>query len=490
MYDLRFALPKVLIPFGLMVVFFSSRQTAAEEVSFRDVVLPLLSDRCFQCHGPDASARQADLRLDQPEAAQADRGGYHVILPGEPDESTIMERIAARDTSSVMPPPESGKKPLTAKEIEAIRSWITAGAPWEKHWSFVPITRPATPGTLRKAWGHNPIDTFVLRKLEDSGLKPMPEASKGVLLRRLSLALIGLPPTLEEVDTFLADPDPEAYERAVDRLLASPRYGERMAYGWLDAARYADTDGYQIDESRENWPWRDWVIRAYNENMPFDQFTLEQFAGDLLPEATQEEIVATCFHRNHLTNGEGGQDSEEARVYYVIDRVNTMGTVWLGLTLGCCQCHDHKYDPISQREYYALTAFFNSIDESGKAGRQSDPYLSYKLPTEHPAAEKIISPLQRRLDDARSGAEKLEQQAQEDFPAWLEQSWKMARATIGPATSWTALKADRLQSSVGKVRLQQRDDLSIVALPEGKTVKVDYTIAASSPVSPTHRAAA
>lgn len=317
-------------------------QTVAKaEISFSRDVLPILSDRCFHCHGPDASDRQADLRLDLLEAAVADRGGYAAITPRSTENSELFARITTDDPDRLMPPADSHRKALSPSEIEILRAWIEAGAPWGQHWAFEPPQRPtwdagsATDDSLDV----NPIDRLVRRRLAAAGLELAPEASPATLLRRVSLDLIGLPPTPEELEAFLKDRSPDAYERAVDRLLASPHHGERLAMWWLDAARYSDTDGFQGDATRTNWPWRDWAVRAFNENLPFDQFTIQQFAGDLLPDATAEQILATCFHRNHMTNGEGGRDPEESRIDYVIDRVNTMGTVWLGLTLGCAQCH-------------------------------------------------------------------------------------------------------------------------------------------------------
>ncbi len=301
------------------------------------------------------------------------------VVPGKPDESEIIRRLASKDDSEVMPPPATGKK-LSAREIGLIRTWIAQGAKWEVHWAFEAPRRPALPMVADPGWLRNPIDAFVLAKLEQAGLKPSPEAERHTLIRRLGFDLNGLPPSPGEVDAFSTDSTPAAYDRLVSRLLASPHFGERLAMDWLDVSRYADTDGYQNDATRTNWPWRDWVVDAFNRNLPYDRFTLEQFAGDLLPAATAEQKLATAFHRNHMTNGEGGRDPEESRIDYVIDRVNTTGTAWLGLTLGCCQCHDHKYDPVSQTDYYKLYAFFNSIGEDGQAGRAAKPYLTYRSP--------------------------------------------------------------------------------------------------------------
>jgi len=341
---------------------------AAEPVRFGRDVLPILSDNCFSCHGQDESHRKAKLRLDLREDALA----KEAFVPGKPEVSALIERIITTDEDELMPPPDSHKPRLTAAQVDILRRWIAEGAVWGRHWAFEAPEQAAVTG--------HPVDDFVGRKLAAEGLKPTAEAPRHTLLRRLSFDLTGLPPTEAETQAFLADTSPTAYERAVDRLLASPHYGERMAMWWLDAARYADTDGFQSDATRNNWPWRDWVVDAFNRNIPYDRFTLEQFAGDLLPNATAEQKLATCFHRNHMTNGEGGRDPEESRVDYVLDRVNTMGTTWLGLTLGCAQCHTHKFDPVTIQDYYSLTAFFNSIDEDGKAGAAAKPYLPFQSP--------------------------------------------------------------------------------------------------------------
>ncbi|MEZ5952286.1 MAG: DUF1549 domain-containing protein [Planctomycetaceae bacterium] len=364
------------IPLLLVCLMPVSRVLASDTaIQFRRDVLPLLSDRCFHCHGPDESHREAGLRLDLREHALAERDGGRAIVPGQPEKSELLLRIASGDDTLVMPPVDSHRKPLSPREIALVRQWIAEGAEWGRHWSFEKPVRPAVPDLAR-----HPIDAFIRARLREAKLSPAPPAEPHVQLRRVTFDLTGLPPTREELDAFLANPTSDAYAAVVDRLLGSPHYGERMAMWWLDAARYSDTDGYQQDATRANWPWRDWVIQSFNDNKPYDQFTLEQFAGDLLPEATPEQILATCFHRNHMTNGEGGRDPEESRIDYVIDRVNTTGTVWLGLTLGCCQCHSHKFDPVSQHDYYSLFAFFNSIDEDGRAGGGAKPYLKYQSP--------------------------------------------------------------------------------------------------------------
>lgn len=413
-------------------------------------VLPILSDRCFHCHGPDETHREAGLRLDVREAATADLGGYAAIVPGDPDASEILQRIESDDESMVMPPTDSHRKPLAAHEVDILRRWIAGGAMWGKHWAF---ERPVRPSMA--AADQHPIDVLVRRRLEQLGLSPSNEAEPHTLARRVSFDLTGLPPTSEQVAAVDADDATDSYEQLVDELLSSPRFGERMAMWWLDAARYSDTDGFQIDAIRTNWPWRDWVIDAFNANKPFDQFTIEQLAGDLLPNATAEQKLATCFHRNHQTNGEGGRHPEESRVDYVIDRVNTTGTVWLGLTLGCCQCHSHKFDPISQREYYQLTAFFNSIDETGEAGRRAKPYLGYQSPY----VAEIVAQAKHLAEQRGAHQRAASEAAEPHFQRWLEDQIVNVQHGFEP---WTPLAAESLKTA-SRAQLQQRPDLSIVA---------------------------
>ncbi len=360
-------------------------------VEFNRDIRPLLSDNCFFCHGPDQGKRKANLRLDDEESAR------RVLAAGDPAGSELYRRITAEDEAKRMPPAKSGRR-LTPQQTDLVRRWIEQGAKWQKHWAFLPPRRPPTPAVKDTRWPRNGIDNFVLARLEQEGLKPSPEADRLTLLRRVTLDLTGLPPTPEEADAFLADQSPDAYERVVDRLLASPRYGERMAIRWLEAARYADTNGYQSDGERFMWRWRDWVIDAFNSNMPFDRFTVEQLAGDLLPNATLEQKIATGFNRNHRGNGEGGVIAEEYAVEYVADRVETTATVWLGLTVGCARCHDHKFDPVKQKEFYQLFAFFNNVPENGKAIKygNSPPYA--KAPT--PRQQEELHQLEDRLKAA------------------------------------------------------------------------------------------
>ena len=344
-----------------LLAFAVQRAVAEVPVDFRRDVLPVLSENCFTCHGPDSKTRKADLRLDLKEGAL--RANDPVIVPGKSRESELFDRISSTDRDEVMPPPESGKK-LTSAQIALLKRWIDQGARWKGHWAFEPIARPSPPPVRQVAWVKNPIDRFVLAELEAKGLHPAPEADEATLLRRLSLDLAGVPPSPDEADAFLAA-GALAYPEQVDRLLASPLYGERMAMDWLDGARFADTNGYQNDFARTMWPWRDWVIAAINRNQPFDQFLAEQLAGDLLPQPTLAQKVATGFNRNNRTVTEAGSIEEEWRIENAVDRVETTATVFLGLTMGCARCHDHKFDPISQAEFYQFLGFFNSVNEQG-----------------------------------------------------------------------------------------------------------------------------
>ena len=349
---------------------------AREPVRFNRDVRPILSENCFGCHGPDAAKRKADLRLDSGALGQA------VVVAGKPTESELFKRITHADPEERMPPVDSGRA-LTPGNIETLRTWIEQGGEWGKHWAFIPPKRPTIPPAKNSAWPSGAIDRFVLAKLKRAGLHPSPRADRETLLRRVTFDLTGLPSAPREIDAFLADTSPRAFEKVIDRLLASPRYGERMALDWLDAARYADSHGYSLDRRRVMWPWRDWVIGAFNDNMPFDRFAVEQIAGDLLPDSTVDQQVATGFNRNHSIQSEGGVINEEYRVETVVDRVETTSAVFLGLTFGCARCHDHKYDPISQKEFYEFYALFNNVPETahvGNADKLADkPFV--KLPS-------------------------------------------------------------------------------------------------------------
>ncbi|MBU6341243.1 MAG: DUF1549 domain-containing protein [Bacteroidetes bacterium] len=345
----------------------TSEQELPETVDYNFHIRPLLSDRCFACHGPDEKKRQAGLRLDTPEgafAALGDKKDHFAIVPGHPEQSTLVQRIHAADPEERMPPAATHLN-LTEYEKALLQRWIEQGAVYAPHWAFTPPVKAPLPKVRRNNWARNELDVFLLAKMEEKGLKPAPEAEKNRLLRRLCFDITGLPPTPQQMQQFLQDTRPDAYERMVDTLLASPAYGERMTMNWLDLARYSDTHGYQDDLPRIMWPWRDWVIQAFNTNMPYDQFVSWQLAGDLLPNATKAQILATGFNRNHKITQEGGVIDEEYRVEYVADRTNTFGKAFLGLTVECARCHDHKYDPIPTRDYYALSAFFNNVPEKG-----------------------------------------------------------------------------------------------------------------------------
>lgn len=336
-----------------------------EKLDYNRDVRPILAAKCFACHGNDPKSIRAGLKLDDRKSAISKlESGNHAIVPGSPAQSKMVQRITSKDVNEKMPPADSNRV-LLPDEIAVLTRWIAEGAEYKPHWAFVAPVRPALPSVKNVAWPKNEIDRFVLAKLESKRLKPNPEADKATLIRRVSLDLAGLPPTPSEVNRFLADRAPNAYEKVVDRLLASPRFGERMAMDWVDYARYADSNGYQADFERYQWRWRDYVINAFNSNMPYDRFTIEQLAGDLLPNPTTDQLIATGFNRNHRINTEGGVIAEEWRVETVIDRVETTSTVWLGLTSGCARCHDHKYDPISQKEFYSLYSYFNNVPETG-----------------------------------------------------------------------------------------------------------------------------
>lgn len=364
-----------------------------KKIEFNRDVRPAIT-KCFTCHGHDSKAVMADLRLDEFKTATAVLpSGNRAIVPGHPEQSELIRRINAHDPADIMPPADSNKT-LSADEKETLKEWILEGAEYKPHWAFVPPVRPKLPEVHMKAWPRSPIDTFVLARLEEEGGKPSPEADRSTLLRRVTLDVTGLPPTKAELDAFLADRSSNAYEKVVDRLLASPRYGERMAMDWMDYARYADSNGYQADFERFQWRWRDWVINAFNQNMPYDKFTVDQLAGDLLPNPTLDDIIATGFNRNHRINTEGGVIPEEWRVETVIDRVETTSATWLGLTTGCARCHDHKYDPVSQKDFYSLFAYFNNVPESGTGVEQPvnhPPVISAPYPDQAARLSTLVA---------------------------------------------------------------------------------------------------
>jgi len=432
------------------------------KLQFNRDIRPILSDKCFRCHGPDSASRKGELRLDVRDQAIAARDQRPAIAPGDAAGSELVRRVTSDSADERMPPASSGSE-LSPREIELLKQWIDAGAEYQPHWSFIAPTRPAIPATAAGVEPPaNPIDAFVRARLAAEGLEPSPEADKTTLLRRVTLDLTGLPPTLAEIDAFVADEEPEAYERVVDRLLDSPRYGERMATAWLDAARYADTNGYQSDEARSMWRWRDWVIEAFQRNLPFDQFTIEQLAGDLLPHARIDQLIATGFNRNHRANSEGGIIPEEYLVEYAVDRLDTTATVWLGLTIGCARCHDHKYDPVSQKDFYRLLAFFNNIPEQGKVTRTGTPAPMIKAPTPEIEAEG------RRLDAELAAADK----------AWRELKPRLTEAQADWERSFAAAaQEDPIEGLAAHFELDGHARDSQGKLAEGKFVGGDPAFA-------------
>ncbi len=381
--------------FALVLNFLGTARAAparGKTVDFNRDIRPILSENCYQCHGPDENKRKAKLRLDIPEGAYKDLGGYQAIKPKDARASAMWKRVSTKNPDDLMPQGESGKK-LKPEQIALLRHWIDQGAKYQGHWSFVPPSQPALPTVSKNYHPRNAIDYFIAAKLESRHLAPSPEAPKETLIRRVTFDLTGLPPTLEEVDDFLADRSPDAYEVLVDRLLKSPRYGEHMARFWLDSARYGDTHGLHLDNERSMWPYRDWVVGAFNRNLPFNQFTLEQLAGDLLPNPTQDQLIASGFNRCNVSTSEGGAIPEEFQVRYTVDRTETASTIWLGLTAGCAVCHDHKFDPLLQREFYSLYAFFNNANENPMDGNALLP----------PPILKLISPEQQKQLEVYNG---------------------------------------------------------------------------------------
>lgn len=402
---MKFPIPVVLTLTMVLPAFSSDR------ISFNRDVRPILAEHCWQCHGPDEKARQSGLRLDQrEEALRPADSGTPAIVPRNPEQSELVRRIAADDESDRMPPAEFNK-PLTAENIETLKKWIAQGAEYQRHWSFQPLSKPAVPKSQEAS---NPIDAFVGAKLKQIRRDFAPEADRERLLRRVSFVLTGLPPSLEELDA-----SKESYQSAVDRLLASPHFGEHMAVAWLDAARYADTNGYFGDKPRQMWLWRDWVVDAFNSNMPYDQFTIEQLAGDLLPGSTIRQKIATGFNRNHMANNETGIIDEEYRIEYVVDRVDTTMTTWMALTVGCSRCHDHKYDPISQQEFYQLFAFFNNVDEKGLITADNPPPL---ISVTTPQQDRRLEELQKNVNQATQSFERFRPQLDSQIAEWEQKA--------------------------------------------------------------------
>ena len=403
----------LLLSIGLGTFMSDTYAEAQRPVDFNLDIRPILADRCFHCHGPDAKTVKGDLRLDLEDAAKAE-----VISPGDIADSILIDRITSEDPKEVMPPPDGGKPTLNKEEIALVKRWIDEGAVWANHWAFEPPKEHPIPTVDKKYTANNPIDNFILSRLKDEGLEPAPEADRETLIRRAAFDLTGLPPTLEDIDTYLQDASSQAYSNMLDRLLASKHYGERMAIDWLDGARYADSNGFQNDFGRDMHPWRDWVIDTFNANMSFDQFTIEQIAGDMLPNATLSQKIATGFNRNHRSNTEGGTIEEEWRTENIVDRVETTGSVFLGLTLGCARCHDHKYDPFSQKEFYQFFSFFNHTEDRGvynetrgNAGsvislataEQEKQLASFDAKIK--AAQEAFKPIEKNINDNHANAQ-------------------------------------------------------------------------------------
>ncbi|RIK82287.1 MAG: hypothetical protein DCC68_06665 [Planctomycetota bacterium] len=446
------------------------------KIDFGRKIRPLLAENCFHCHGPDEKTREAGLRLDTHDGLLAELdSGETAVVPGDAAKSALFARITADDPDARMPPEETKKK-LTPEQIDLIKQWIDQGAKWDEHWSFVAPKRPPLPDVSDKSWPRNEIDRFVLARLEREKLSPSKPAEKVALLRRATYDLTGLPPTPAEVDAFLADDSDEAYARVVDRLLDSQRYGEHIAREWLDAARYGDTHGLHLDNYREMWPYRDWVIKAFNRNMPFDQFTIEQLAGDLLPGATRDQIVATGFNRCNVTTSEGGAIDAEYLIHYTNDRVSTVGTVWMGLTLGCAVCHDHKFDPVSQKDFYQLTAFFNSLDGPVMDGNSKNPAPVVKVASDEQLAQ--MAALDEQIDET---AKTLSADNAEVDRAQAEWEASLAAKPEGDV-KWTVLNA-KSYTSRGKANLAKLEDNSILASGENPAQEV-YEIVADLPAEP------
>jgi hypothetical protein len=428
----------------------------AQPVDFDRDIRPILSNTCYKCHGPDSNKREAELRFDRQEGLFAKREGKAIVAPHKPQLSLLIRRITSIDPDERMPPADQ-KQQLTVAQIDTLTRWVEQGASYANHWSFEVPNSHEFPEVSDPKWPKNGIDYFVLAKLDRLKISPAERTTRAGLIRRVSLDLTGLPPTLKEVDAFLADDSPIAFEKVVDRLLASQRYGEHMTLPWLDAARYADSNGYQQDRTRTLWPWRDWVINAFNSNMPYDQFTVEQVAGDLMPNPTLSQLVATGFNRNHMLNGEGGRIAEESRVDYVMDRVETTAAVWLGLTVGCARCHDHKYDPITQKEFYQLYAYFNNIDESGRvdAGGNANPVIPV------PTAEQETNKAKYTQQLAKLDVELKKFTTAAAQTAWEQKALQKLKQNPS-SDAWQVVKVKHAKSEQGQTMTVQDDGSVLV----------------------------
>ncbi|MBI2424996.1 MAG: PSD1 domain-containing protein [Candidatus Hydrogenedentes bacterium] len=445
---------------------------AEEPLKFNRDIRPILAENCYLCHGPDHNKRKADLRLDRRESAVSTGREQAAIVPGNPDASSIIQHIFATDPDELMPPPESERQ-LSAAQKETLRRWVAEGAEYEPHWSYTPVRRPEAPATAHPA--AIPIDAFILRQLEQKAIEPAPEADRATLLRRLSFDLLGLPPTPEDIAAFAADSAPGAYERQVDRLLASPHFGERLAMDWLDLVRYADTNGYHGDEYRSIYPYRDYVIDAFNSNMPFDQFTREQIAGDLLPNATREQKIASGYNRLNQITAEGGAQEKEYRAIYAADRVRTTTSVWLGATMGCAQCHDHKYDPYTAKDFYSFAAFFADVDERGVygAGGIWEPVMYLPDAAQQTKLDEFdtaIAAVNRLLDETTP-------ESGQAYADWLGRSEQEA---LQPTEHWTPLSPASLTADIGAAPLQHARNLFEASAAAGE--KQTLTVSGTAPV--------
>ena len=428
---LRYAVPMSRCGYMLLLALplaLGWAEAAEQSVNFSREIRPILSQYCFACHGPDEEQRKAKLRLDTKEGAISSEDGVHIIKPGASGESELIKRIMSGDEDEVMPPPKDGVK-LSAEQIELLKRWVDQGAKWETHWAFEKPVRPELPKVKDTSWPRNEIDYFVLEKLESEKLKPQPEADKPTLIRRASLDATGLPPTIEELDAYLADGSADAYEKVVNRLVDSTRFGEHMARYWLDGARYADSHGYHIDSTRSIWKYREWVIDAFNQNMPFDQFTVEQLAGDLLPNATTSQKIASGYIRCNMSTGEGGAIEEEYRAKYAFDRMETTATMFLGLTMTCARCHTHKYDPITHHEYYSMLSFFNNLEEPIMDGNKPNPDPFLKIPNEHQAERQgwlkdSMAKAQEKVDGKLPELDAKQPDWQKDWHEKLSKGWE------------------------------------------------------------------
>ncbi len=468
---------KLALPALIFALAFTTQTFAEERVSFGDDIRPILSKKCFACHGPDVEQREGGFRLDKRDSALGEGdSGEKIIVPGDVESSELIVRILSDDPDLVMPP-EDFEKDLTPEEIEKLKLWVKQGAEWQEHWAYVVPARPELPEVKQVDWVKNSLDRFILARLEKEKLSPATRADRITLIRRVSFDLTGLPPTIAEVNDFLNDQSPNAYEKVVDRLLASPRYGEHMARYWLDAVRYGDTHGLHLDNYREMWPYRDWVVRAFNSNMPYDQFVIEQIAGDLLENPTQDQLIATGYNRCHVTTSEGGSIEEEVYVRNVVDRVNTLGTVFLGTNLDCSRCHDHKFDPFTMHDFYSLFAYFNSMDGKPLDGNKKDPPPVLHVMT---AEQKIqLANYDKKLAELNKSLAAVSPRIDELQKQWEAKALKQTQQKESIASSWLVLTPDKFKSH-GGATLKLLGDQSLLASGENPSKEV-YEVEANLP---------